>query len=69
MTHTYLLVLAGGDLLQEVGDALALGAAEAQRLEEVQHMLARAVVHLQQSCLSNWLRFCLNESALYQTGR
>lgn len=41
----HLLVFARGDLLQEVSNALALRAAEAQGLKEVQHVLARAMVH------------------------
>ena len=41
--HT--LVLLGGDLLQEVRDALAPRQLEAQAREEGQHLLARAVEH------------------------
>ncbi len=41
----HLLVLGGGDLLQEVGNALALGQPEAQPREEGQHLLARPMKH------------------------
>ena len=41
----HLLVFPGGDLLQEVGCALARRQPEAQRLEEGHHLLAGAVVH------------------------
>ena len=37
-TATHRLVLGGGDLLQEVGDALALRQPEAHALEERQHL-------------------------------
>ncbi len=41
----HLLVFAGGDLLQEVSDALALGAHEALLLEELHHVVPGPVVH------------------------
>ena len=40
----HLLVFPGGDLLQEVGCALARRQPEAQRLEERHHLLAGAMV-------------------------
>ena len=41
----HLLVLFGGDLLKEVGRALARRQPEAQRLEEGHHLLAGPMVH------------------------
>lgn len=41
----HLLVLGGGDLLQEVGDALALRQRKAYCGEEGQHLIARAMEH------------------------
>ena len=43
--EAHALVLLGGDLLQEVRDALAAGQLEAQAREEGQHTLARAMEH------------------------
>ena len=41
----HLLVLGGGDLLQEVGDALALRQRKAYCGEEGEHLIARAMEH------------------------
>lgn len=43
----YRLVLLGGDLLQEISNALPLGWREAQRLEEAQNIGHRTVEHLE----------------------
>jgi hypothetical protein len=48
--QTDLLVLARGDLLQEICNALALRASETQGLKEVQHILSRTMVH-QVTCM------------------
>ena len=55
MQGSHLLVLAGGDLLQEVCDALALRASKAQALEELHHVLSGAMIH-QVACMVHALK-------------
>lgn len=54
MFRAHLLVLGGGDLLQEVGNALALGQLEAKPREEGQYLITRPMKHHMPCMRSKW---------------